>query len=314
MSEAAVTLENVTKQFGSFTAVRDMNITIPKGLVYGFLGPNGAGKTTTIRMILSIFEPTAGRVEILGHRTAIEVRERIGYLPEEKGLYKKMKAWAVIAYFGTLKGLSRGEARTRALSLLDRYGLGKFANYKCDALSKGMQQKVQLLASIVHNPELVILDEPFSGLDPVNQEVMEGAIADLKKNGQTVIFSTHIMEHAERLCDRILLIAGGRKVLDGTVAEAKKSIPRRLRIETESSEGDLRGLPGVREIVSVPAGSEPNINKYEIMLEDKADPDEVLKACFKNNIMLRSFDRNDPSLREVFMTLVKAQGAQGITQ
>ncbi|MBI3820226.1 MAG: ATP-binding cassette domain-containing protein [Planctomycetes bacterium] len=312
MTESAIVLENVTKRFGSFTAVQDMNLVIPKGLVYGFLGPNGAGKTTTIRMILSIFEPSEGRIEILGHKSAIEVRERIGYLPEEKGLYKKMKVWAMIAYFGALKGMTRANARARALELLETYGLGKFSNYKCDALSKGMQQKVQLLASIVHNPELVILDEPFSGLDPVNQEVMEGAIADLKKNGQTVIFSTHIMDHAERLCDRILLIAGGRKILDGTLAEAKKSIPRRMRIETEGSADILRRVPGVKELN--PIGGETSAHKYELMLEDDADPDSILKACFQNNIMLRSFDRSDPSLREVFMTLVKAQGAEAITQ
>jgi ABC-2 type transport system ATP-binding protein len=312
MSDFAIVLEGVTKNFGSFTAVRDLDLQIPKGLVYGFLGPNGAGKTTTLRIILSIFEPTAGRVEILGHKSALDVRDRIGYLPEEKGLYKKMKAWAVIAYFGTLKGLARDEAKQKAMALLEKYGLGSFTNYKCDALSKGMQQKVQLLASIVHDPDLVILDEPFSGLDPVNQEVMEGAIAELKNSGRTVIFSTHVMEHADRLCDRILLIAGGRKIFDGSVADAKKSIPRRIRIETDSDVSPLRQVRGVRELVR--NGAMGSTARHELVLEDGVDADEVLKACFDHHIALRSFDRSDPSMREVFMTLVKAQGAGAITQ
>jgi ABC-2 type transport system ATP-binding protein len=312
--QPSVLVENVTKRFGSFVAVRDMNIRVPAGVVYGFLGPNGSGKTTTIRMILSIFEPTEGRVEVLGHKSALEVRDRIGYLPEEKGLYKKMLAWSVIAYFGSLKGMDRGHAKARALELLEKYGLGKFANYKCDALSKGMQQKVQLLASIVHDPELVILDEPFSGLDPVNQEVMEGVILDLKNSGKTVIFSTHIMEHAERLCDRILLIAGGRKILDGTVLEAKHSIPRRLRIATHDDAASLANVPGVRTILNTPNPAGGATKCYEIHLEDRANPDEVLKACFDRHIQLHSFDRSDPGLREIFMTLVKAQGSRGLTQ
>jgi ABC-2 type transport system ATP-binding protein len=240
------------------------------------------------------------------------VRDRIGYLPEEKGLYKKMKAWAAIAYFGTLKGMSRSEAKKMATDLLVKYGLGEFVQYKCDALSKGMQQKVQLLAAIVHDPDLVILDEPFSGLDPVNQEVMEGAIADLKRAGKTVIFSTHIMEHADRLCDRILLIAGGRKVLDGTVAEAKKAMPRRIRIETDNHPEGLRSIPGIRQLTTTDGTN--GTMRHELLLEDGADPDAVLKACFDHHIVLRSFDRTEPSLREVFMNLVKAEGNSALTQ
>lgn len=312
MTSPAIVLEGVTKQFGSFTAVKDVSLEAPSGIVCGFLGPNGAGKTTTLRMILSIFEPTSGRIQVLGHRSAIEVRDRIGYLPEEKGLYKKMKAWASIAYFGTLKGLSQRAAKQRALDLLSKYGLGEFSNYKCDALSKGMQQKVQLLAAVVHDPDLVILDEPFSGLDPVNQEVMEGAIAELKRAGKTVIFSTHIMEHADRLCDRIVLVAGGRKILDGTVAEAKRAIPRRIRVETEAEPAILRSIPGVRDLTTVtPSNGTP---RHELHLEDRADADAVLRACFDRQIVLRSFDRSDPSLREIFMALVKAQGRAALTQ
>jgi ABC-2 type transport system ATP-binding protein len=298
-----LTLQGITKQFGSYRAVDRLDLEIPAGSIYGFLGQNGAGKTTTIRVILSILEPTEGSVTILGRPSALEVRERIGYLPEEKGLYKKMRAWAIVAYFGTLKGMTRADAKRKALELLERYGLKEFAHHKCDALSKGMQQKVQLLASIVHDPEFVILDEPFSGLDPINQDVMEGVIRELCGRGRTVIFSTHVMEHADRLCDRILLMAKGRKIFDGTVADAKKSIPRRVRIETESDPSPLLAVNGVLRIDRLePPG------RYEFVLSDRADPDEILRACFRSQIQLRSFDRRDPTLRDVFVSLVGSDG------
>src|SRR5690606_21075971 len=198
--------ERLTKRFTGFTAVDDVSFAIPRGSIYGFLGPNGAGKTTTIRMILDIVAPTSGRISVLGRPSALEVRHRIAYLPEEKGLYKSMTAAEVMAYFGTLKGLARKDARRRARALLERHGLGEFADTKVQALSKGMGQKVQVLSAIMHEPELVILDEPFSGLDPVNQQVLEALIGELARAGGTVIFSTHVMQHAERLCDRLLLI------------------------------------------------------------------------------------------------------------
>src|SRR3954470_457264 len=238
-------LRNVTKFYGSFKAVDDLTFSLPRGSICGFLGPNGAGKTTTIRMILEIIKPNSGTISILGHASALEVRQRIGYLPEEKGLYKKMKAWAVIAYFATLKGLDRKAAKQRAYELLERYGLKDFANKPTDALSKGMGQKVQMLASIAHDPEFVILDEPFSGLDPVNQQVMEEIIRDMAKRNRTVVFSTHVMQHAERLCDRVILMAKGKKIFDGTIPEAKRVLPRRVRIETEDDVTSLRSLPDV---------------------------------------------------------------------
>jgi ABC-2 type transport system ATP-binding protein len=228
MHEPVLTLENVSKKYGSFTAVNGIDLQIPRAAVYGFLGPNGAGKTTTMRMILDIIRPSAGRISILGHRSALEVRNRIGYLPEEKGLYKKMRVSALITYFACLKGLAKKVAEQKAAELLETYGLQEFSNARIESLSKGMSQKVQVLAAVAHDPELIILDEPFSGLDPVNQQVLEELINNLSDNGQTVIFSTHIMEHAERLCDQILLIAGGRKIFDGTVTEAKSLIPRRV--------------------------------------------------------------------------------------
>jgi len=301
-------LRGVTKLFGDFRAVEDVSFSLPAGAIYGFLGPNGAGKTTTIRMILEIIRPTSGRITVLGEASALKVRQRIGYLPEEKGLYKKMKNWAVIAYFATLKGLSRAAARRRAFELLERYGLKDFANKPTEALSKGMGQKVQILASIAHDPEFVILDEPFSGLDPVNQQVMEDIIRDMARRGRTVLFSTHVMQHAERLCDRILLMAKGRKIFDGRVAEAKRIIPRRVRIETADNVtplGDLAEVASVRPLPPVNGGaSQPVAAAWEIELHESADPQAILQACFSRGIRLHSFNQSDPTLHEVFMHLV----------
>ena len=301
-------LHGVTKLFGDFRAVDEVSFSLPAGAIYGFLGPNGAGKTTTIRMILEIIKPTSGSISVLGHASALKVRQRIGYLPEEKGLYKKMKCWAVIAYFATLKGLSRKAAKQRAFELLERYGLKDFANKTTEALSKGMGQKVQMLASIAHDPEFVILDEPFSGLDPVNQQVMEDIIRDMAGRKRTVLFSTHVMQHAERLCDRILLLAKGRKIFDGTVAEAKRIIPRRVRIETGDDIGALRELGevvSVYRLESANAGPTSNGAAYwELEVRENADPQAILQTCFARGIRLHSFNQSEPTLHEVFMRLV----------
>jgi ABC-2 type transport system ATP-binding protein len=294
-------LERVTKLYGEFRAVEEVSFQVPEGSITGFLGPNGAGKTTTLRMILGILKPNSGRIAVFGAPSALEVRQRVGYLPEEKGLYKKMKCWAIVAYFASLKGLDRRTAKRRAFELLERYGLKDFAEKRTEALSKGMGQKVQVLASIAHDPELVIFDEPFSGLDPVNQQVLEEVLLDLKKRGRTVLFSTHVMQHAERLCERILLIAKGKKLLDGTVAEALRTIPRRLVIESADDVGPLRGLTGVLALAPVPEAKE---GTYEVRLRESADPQEVLSSCFERGIRLRRFDHSDPTLHEVFVNLV----------
>ncbi|HEY3515431.1 MAG TPA: ATP-binding cassette domain-containing protein [Gammaproteobacteria bacterium] len=308
MNAHVLELENVTKRFGDFTAVHDVSLTIPRGSTYGFLGPNGAGKTTTIRMIFDIIKPTSGRITILGARTALDVRPRIGYLPEEKGLYKTMTAAATVAYFATLKGIRRKAARKRAYELLERYGLGEFADAKIQALSKGMSQKVQVLCAIAHEPEFVILDEPFSGLDPVNQQVLEGLIRDLAQRGSTVVFSTHIMQHAERLCDRLFLIVKGRKVFDGTVAAAKATIPRRVLISTESSVEPLAKLDGVVEIK--PLGESParaGMKDWEIRLRERTSAQAILERCFESGIALHRFDHSEPSLHDAFVALVGQQ-------
>jgi ABC-2 type transport system ATP-binding protein len=300
-------LRNVTKFYGAFKAVDDVSFTLPMGSICGFLGPNGAGKTTTIRMILDIIQPTSGTITVLGRPSALEVRQRIGYLPEEKGLYKKMKAWSIIAYFASLKGLTKKAAKQRAFQLLERYGLKDFALKPTEALSKGMGQKVQMLASIAHDPEFVILDEPFSGLDPVNQQVMEEIIRDMAGRKRTILFSTHVMQHAERLCERILLMAKGKKIFDGTIAEAKRSLPRRVRIETDDDIAPLRGLNGVLALDPVqPVGgaADANGSHWELQIGENADPQAILQLCFAKGIRLRGFNQSDPTLHDVFMRLV----------
>ncbi len=306
MQESVLSLSHVVKQYGDFTAVNDISLNIPKGSIYGFLGPNGAGKTTTIRMILDIIKPTRGEITILGHSSALDVRTRIGYLPEEKGLYKKMKVWAIIQYFAMLKGMEKKAAKQRAWTLLEKYGLKDFAEAKVETLSKGMGQKVQVLSAVAHAPELVILDEPFSGLDPVNQGVLEELIRDMAAAGQTVIFSTHVMQHAERLCDQILLMAKGRKIFDGSVAQAKATIPRRILIETNSDISSLRDIDGIREILTLAAnpvtGNAGQL--WQLQIQQQVNPQLILKSCFDKGIALSRFEFTEPSLHDVFVHLV----------
>ncbi len=283
----------------------DVSISIPKGSIYGFLGPNGAGKTTTIRMILEIIKPSSGEISILGHPSALQVRNRIGYLPEEKGLYKKMKVWAIIQYFAMLKGMSKKAARDRAWELLEKYGLKDFAEAKVEALSKGMAQKVQVLSAVAHSPELVILDEPFAGLDPVNQRELEELINDLSKNGQTVIFSTHVMQHAERLCDHILLIAKGRKIFDGTLAEAKSTMPRRVMLETADAIEPLNSLSGINEIEALNTDDvDSDTKSWQLKISEELNPQDILRSCFERGIALNRFEFTEPSLHDVFVHLV----------
>lgn len=230
-------LTGVTKRFGSVVAVDNMDLTVREGEVCGCLGPNGAGKSTTIRMILAILRPDAGTVSVLG-RDPIDAKDLIGYLPEERGLYRKMKVGAFMAYMGRLKGLSAAEARRRAATALERLDLRGIMARNCSDLSKGQQQKVQFVSTLLHEPRILILDEPFSGLDPVNRRLFEGEVRTLRERGTTILFSTHQMEHAERLCDRVILINKGRKILDATVDGALRSYERQsLDVELSSAGG-----------------------------------------------------------------------------
>lgn len=312
MQDPVLTLAHVSKSYGSFTAVHDISLQIPRGTIYGFLGPNGAGKTTTLRMVLDIIRPTSGEITVLGHRSALEVRHRIGYLPEEKGLYKKMKVTGLITYFARLKGMPSKAARERAEQLLQQYGLSEFGNSRVEALSKGMAQKVQVLASVAHDPELVILDEPFSGLDPINQQVLEGLIRSLAEKGQTVIFSTHVMEHAERLCDQIVLINKGRVVFDGTVVQARTLIPQQVVLETTA---DLAGLEALDCVAGISrTGSETADGAcWTIQMPNHAHPQEILRYCFDNGISLSRFEYAEPRLHDVFVQMVGDSAARQVT-
>jgi ABC-2 type transport system ATP-binding protein len=295
----ALTLDRVSKRFGSLQAVDSISLRIPRGAIYGFLGQNGAGKTTTIRMIMSIYYPDSGDITVLGEPNSESVKDRLGYLPEEKGLYKKMKAYELLAYFATLKGVPAKDARPRAKKLLEEVGLGAFASHRCDQLSKGMGQKVQILATIMHEPELVILDEPFSGLDPVNVEMMREVILDMKRDGRTVIFSTHVMEQAEKVCDNIVMIHKGKKVLDGTLAEVKSGGDRGLQIDYDGDSQILRELKGVTRL-------NDSGKSAELFLAPGVDPQSILKALV-GRIAIHRFDLREPSLHEIFFRTV--QGA-----
>lgn len=301
MSEPVILLENVIKRYGGFTAVDNLSFQVARGEIYGFLGPNGAGKTTTLRMMLDIINQTSGNILILGSKSAIPVRRRIGYLPEERGLYKKMKAVDAIAYFAQLRGLPRKQARARALELLEQFGLLEFARSKCEALSKGMAQKVQLLSTIAHEPELLILDEPFSGLDPINQQTLENLIRDQRDSGRTIIFSTHVMQHAERLCDRFLIMAHGQKRFEGNMSEARAAFAQRLHVRTTASMEDLTALGGIERIeIEDVSGNETT---FEIELEEDADPQAFLERAVAAGIKITRFEQAGATLHDIFVAL-----------
>ena len=302
--ESALALTNVCKKFGGFTAVNNLSFTVPYGSIFGLLGGNGAGKTTTIRMILDILKPTSGSIQLLGSHAASKVHKRIAYLPEERGLYKKMKVWKCAVYFATLKGMDATTAKAEAFELLERYGLGEFIHKKVGELSKGMSQKVQLISTILHNPDFVILDEPFSGLDPVNQQTLEELIRDLAKRGKTIIFSTHVMQHAERLCDQLLLMAKGSKVFDGSVNEAKDTLPYRIVLESNQEVSSLQELPAVIAMQQVLTSDTEKTKQWELQLAKHSDSQSVLQACFDQGIRLQSFRVVEPTLHDVFVNLV----------
>jgi ABC-2 type transport system ATP-binding protein len=304
LTDTIVELSHVTKRFGDFTAVGDLSFALKRGSILGFLGPNGAGKTTTLRMMLGILAPDEGSIRVLG-RDISEVRNRIGYLPEERGLYKRMRADAAIAYIATLKGMDRAPAFARARELLNGFGLGDFAQVRIEGLSKGMAQKVQVLAAIAHNPEFVILDEPFSGLDPVNQSELESFIRREAQSGKTILFSTHTMQHAERLCDRLIVLAKGRKRFEGTLDEARGLLPRRARLAAEGDLGFLAAVPGVAGVTKPASGAD----YWTVDLKEGADGRGLLAACFEHGVPLSHFDTAPPGLHDVFVSLVGGEAA-----
>ena len=309
MSDAAVQLEDVSKRYGAHHAVRDLSFAIARGTICGFLGPNGAGKTTTIRMILGLVAPTRGRVVVLGSTKVRKARDRVGFLPEERGLYKRMTPVEAVAFFASLKGVPTKEGRRRAVELLEAQGLGDALKKPIKALSKGMAQKVQLAAAVAHEPDLLILDEPFSGLDPVNQEALEAIIHGMARRGATVMFSTHVMQHAERLCDRVILLARGEKVFDGSVADAKGSAPRVLILEGGLTPGEASGLPGVVAAESV-AGAEPGAPpRVSAVLSPGAPVQEALRAVFAQGLDVARFEMKEPTMHDAFIVLTGQERA-----
>ena len=299
MGNGVLELENVSKRYGDFLAVDRVSLSAPKGRILGLLGPNGAGKTSTLRMILGITAPTEGTISIFGSPPGRAVQGRIGYLPEERGLYKRMTAFDTIVYFARLKGLWAGRARKRADQLLEELGLSHVRDRRIEALSKGMAQKIQLATAIAHEHELVILDEPFSGLDPINQNELEAAIRRLATGGATVLFSTHTMSHAERLCDRFVILVKGTKAFDGTLQEARAVVPRSVKLESPTDLSFLAKLPGVTR-VEPPHG---NITHWEVFVSAGADPQGILTACFEQGVKLTRFDTSAPPLHEIFVYL-----------
>ena len=302
---------DVSKSFAGKPAVRDVSFSVAPGEIVGFLGPNGAGKTTTIRMGLGIVRPDTGSVRLFGERPGPSAFGRIGFLPEERGLYKKQTTREAIAQIARLNGVPGAQALAEAERLLARYGLGDVARSKVKTLSKGMAQKVQLLAAISHRPEFSILDEPFSGLDPVNQKVLEDLIAELRADGTTIVFSTHVMAHAERLCDRFLMIAHGRRVFEGTLDDARARRGRRLVLTTPDDPQGLTRLPEVDGVEPLGGGAAGD-DRYAIALADGADPQRVLSACLTQGIRVTGFGAETASLHDLFFEFAGAAPAPAL--
>ena len=299
MTRPAIRLAGVNKLFGSTHAVRDLDLEVPVGSLCGFLGPNGAGKTTTIRMVMSIIYADSGSIEVLGGN-ALKSKDRIGYLPEERGLYRKMRVGEFLEYLAKLKGMRRRDLSTYIQQWLDRIDLPDVYRKKCEELSKGMQQKVQFLAAILHEPELLILDEPFSGLDPVNTELLNQLIRELHEQGTTIIFSTHVLHQAELICDRIFLINKGVKILDATLEEIQQRFdPRTIVAEPVDGEVPSDRIAGVQAVRRMPHSA-----AFELELENSADPQVIMQRILSERPM-RSVELRRLSLDEVFIQVVQ---------
>ena len=298
----ALRLRGIRKNYGKKTALDGVDFDAPHDAICGLIGPNGAGKTTLLRIILDIIGPDDGTVEVLGTADLQSTRLRIGYLPEERGLYPKMRVIDHLVFLGVLKGLARRDATARARAGLEEVGLGGRARDKVETLSKGMQQKVQLLATILHEPELLVLDEPFSGLDPINVELFKRLVLERRRTGATVLLSTHLIEDAERLCDRVCMIAGANKVLDGRVNDLKAASGRRdLAIAFEGS-SEFLAAPGLVERTADRGGY------VEVRLNAGADPQALLRRALESGVRISRFEQTVPSLREIFMEKAESAG------
>lgn len=293
-SNLAVEAVDLVKEFGETRAVDGVNLAVPKGSIYGLLGPNGAGKTTTLRMLIGIIDPSSGTRRVLGRERPLEAAPEIGYLPEERGLYPAMHARDAIAFMGALRGLPIAEGRRRADALLDEHGLGEWAKKSIRTLSKGMAQTVQLLGTIIHKPRLIILDEPFSGLDAINQARLEEMIRREARAGVTIIFSTHVIAHAERLCERVAIIAKGKVAFDGGVDEARSKLRPIVRLRTRASDGPWRSV--------IPPGSRREGNEWVFELP-KDGPEPMLRALLDGGAGIETLAIERPGLHDAFVAI-----------
>jgi ABC-2 type transport system ATP-binding protein len=301
------------KRFAGHTAVRNVTWRVPRGVVYGLLGPNGAGKTTMIRMLLNIIAPDEGQITVFGKSNRTRgVTDAIGYLPEERGLYRKMQVRRLLRFLAELKGVSRKVADTRITHWMERLGLRTadkdWGTAKIDDLSRGMQQKVQFIGTLLHEPELIVLDEPFSGLDPINAQALKDTVVELRRKGRTVIFSTHLMDNAERLCDAVCIIARGEVVLDGALGEVKASHGgRHVALSIEADNGTVARVFADPKLVRRVDDS----NRYlEIELADGADPQELLRRVVQAGALVQRFELIQPSLHQIFLDRVGATGVE----
>src|SRR5205809_3048080 len=301
-------LDRVSKRFAGHTAVDELSLSVPRGVIFGLLGPNGAGKTTSIRMIMDILEPDEGEVRLFGERGAgRDPSGRIGCLPEERGLYPRMRVLDVLVFLAEAKGVSRRSARAKAIEWLEKLGLSDWRMRKVSDLSKGMQQKAQFISTVLHDPELIILDEPFSGLDPVNSQVLRDTVLDYRRRGKTVVFSTHVMEHAEKLCDRLCIIARGKKLIDGTLAEVKSTHGGKpVIVALDGSQGNAQQIFADRRLV---AKFQDFGQQAELELAPGADAQEILKGLVDSGARLARFELASPSLHKIFVDLVGPEAA-----
>jgi ABC-2 type transport system ATP-binding protein len=291
----AVEVNHVVKSFVNKVAVDDLSFSVSQGEIFGLIGPNGAGKTTTIRMMMDIIKPDSGDVTILGEKLSESTKNRLGYLPEERGLYRKLGVLDSIVYLASLKGVDRGSAEEKANELLNQTGMLPHKGKKIEELSRGMGQIIQFIVSIIHDPELVVLDEPFAGLDPVNTELLKGMLLDLRNQGKSLILSTHQMNEIEELCDRILMINHGRSVLYGKLAEIKSKY--RSNSVLLEFEGELGEVPGVTE-------KRTHKGYAELMLDGDTTPQQVLELLVSRGIVINRFEVATPPLNEIFLKVV----------
>ena len=299
----AIEVDHVTKAFGRFKAVDDLSLSVPPGTIFGLLGPNGAGKTTTIRMIMDITAPDSGSIRVLGKPAARESLARVGYLPEERGLYRRMRVLDHLLFLAAIKEVDADTAKKRIERWLDSMELRPWLHKRVDELSKGMQQKIQFIATIVHDPDVLILDEPFSGLDPINVNLIRNFLVEFRAGGKTIVFSTHVLEQAEKLCDHICLITKSKKVLDGELKDLKRRFAGNvIRISTDASREAVGAIPGVRSVASANG-------EYHVTLDDGVEPRSIVQTLFAKH-RVDAFSEKEPELEEIYLKAVHDAGLE----